>query len=587
MRNKAGRRAAVPDGVLKCVIIAAGRGSRLADKAASKPLLEVAGKPLIDWAIDAACRVGIREFVVVTGYAGDELEKHLAVKAVADGISIKSVRNNEWKKENGLSVLKAKSLAGERFFLMMADHIFDPRLLVGLARRPIGEDEVILAVDSRVEGHPYVDLEDVTRVRDEDGRIASIGKNIPVYNAFDTGVFLCTPALFAALEDSQRRGDFSLSGGIRALAEKGKARTWKIGDVFWIDVDDERALRTAEEAVAFGLAGRPPAGRASRLSWKGIRALLTGAGLLLLVYLLLKIGSGTILVHLARFGPWFVVIVGLAFGWLFIQACAWHLTQAAHFRPVPLLRLYRTKIISDSLNGLIPSASVGGDAARAFLIRRYVPLTEGIPGVLVDKTIEFSAGIFFLMTGFLLSLIFLDLPGWMNGAALACLGATVLGIVLLVVFQLKGVLWTLGRIAKVVPRVGRFVAKRESQVKGLDDNLRLAYTNLDPRAIAAAALHFFARSLGVAEIYIILRVLGSQVSFVQAFFTATGVTLINTAFFVVPGNFGVMESAHILILQSLSFSAALGLSLGVIRRVRKLVTTAVGLALFALGREKN
>jgi uncharacterized membrane protein YbhN (UPF0104 family) len=91
----------------------------------------------------------------------------------------------------------------------------------------------------------------------------------------------------------------------------------------------------------------------------------------------------------------------------------------------------------------------------------------------------------------------------------------------------------------------------------------------------------------VAEIYIILRVLGSQVSFVQAFFTATGVTLINTAFFVVPGNFGVMESAHILILQSLGFSAALGLSLGVIRRVRKLVTIAVGLALFALGREKD
>jgi 1L-myo-inositol 1-phosphate cytidylyltransferase len=574
-------------GQTKCVIIAAGRGSRLADRAASKPLLEVAGKPLIDWAIDAARRAGVREFVVVTGYAGDELEKHLGSKAAAEGISITAVRNEEWEKENGLSVLKAKSLAGQRFFLMMADHIFDPRLLDGLGRRPIGEDEVILAVDPRVEGHPHVDLEDVTRVRDEDGRIAAIGKNIPVYNAFDTGVFLCTPALFAALEASQRRGDFSLSGGIRALAEKGKAGTWRIGDVFWIDVDDERALRKAEEAVASGLAGRPPAGRASRLSWKGIRVLLTGAGILLLAYLLLKVGTGTVLDHLARFGPWFLVIVGLAFAWIFLQACAWHLIQAAHFRPVPLLRLFRAKIISDSLNGLIPSASVGGDAARAFLIRRHVPLTEGIPGVLVDKTVEFSAGIFFLMTGFLLSLLFLDLPVWMNGAAVACLGVTVLGIVLLVVFQLKGVHWTLGRIAKVVPRVGRFVAKRESQVKGLDDNLRLVYTNLDPRTIAAAALHFFSRFLGVAEIYVILSVLGSQVSFIQAFFTATGVTIINTAFFAVPGHFGVMESAHVVILQSLGFSAALGLSLGVIRRVRKLVTIAVGLALFAFGREKG
>jgi uncharacterized membrane protein YbhN (UPF0104 family) len=169
----------------------------------------------------------------------------------------------------------------------------------------------------------------------------------------------------------------------------------------------------------------------------------------------------------------------------------------------------------------------------------------------------------------------------------ACLTATVLGIVVLVVFQLKGVFWTLGRIAKVIPSVGRFVAKREGQIKGLDDNLRLVYTNLSPRTIAAAALHFFARSLGVVEIYVILRVLGSQVSFIQAFFTATGVTIINTAFFVVPGHFGVMESAHVVILQSLGFSAALGLSLGVIRRIRKLITITVGLVLLALGREKG
>ena len=571
----------------KCVIIAAGRGSRLADRATSKPLLEVAGKPLIDRAIDAARRAGVREFVVVTGYAGDELEKHLADKAVADGISISAVRNDEWEKENGLSVLKAKSLAGERFFLMMADHILDPRLLDGLGRQPIGEDEVILAVDARVEGHPHVDLEDVTRVRDENGRIAAIGKNLPVYNAFDTGVFLCTPALFVALEDSQRRGDFSLSGGIRALAEKGKARTWKIGDVFWIDVDDERALRKAEEAITSGLTDHSPVVRPSKRSWKAARILSSGAGLLLFVYLLLTVGTGTVFEHLARFGPWFLVILGLAFGWLFVHACAWHLIQAAYFRPVPLLRLFRARIISDTLNTLIPSANFGGDAARAFLIRRHVPLTEGIPGVLVDKTVESFAAMLFLTTGFLLSLVFLHLPGWMTGAAAICLAVTLTGIGLLVVFQLKGILWTLGRVSKVVPRIQGFIDKREGHIRDLDANLRIVYSNFNPKTVAAAALHYVGRLLGVAEVYVILRALDAHSSFIQALFTSTGVTIINTAFFFVPGHFGVTESAHVLILQSLGFSAALGLSLGVIRRIRKLATIAVGLVLFALGREKG
>jgi len=572
-----------------CVIIAAGRGSRLAGLAASKPLLEVAGKALIDRAIDAARGAGVREFVVVTGYAGEAVERHLAAKAAADGLSIVTVRNDEWEKENGLSAGKAAGLAGDRFFLVMADHIVDPGLLAGLGACEIGWDEVILAVDTRIEGHPHVDLDDVTRVRGEAGRIAAIGKNILDFNAFDTGVFLCTPALFEALTESQRRGDFSLSGGIRVLAAKRKARTWAIGDHFWIDVDDEAALQKAESAIAGGLAGRATeAGDGpSRSVWRPSRLLLGGAGFLLLAYLVLKIGLGTVLAQLARFGPWFLATIAIAFAWLFVQACAWGLVQAAHFRPVPLLRLFRAKIISDSLNALIPSASIGGDAARAFLIRRHVPLTEAIPGVLVDKTIEFSSGVMFLVTGFLLSLIFVDLPRWMNVAAAVCLGVSVVGVVLLVLFQRKGTFWALGRVARIVPRVGLFTAKREAGIRQLDRNLRLVYANINARTALAALLHYVSRFLGAAEIFVILRVLGTPVTFLQSVFIAAGVSIVNTAFFVVPGHVGVMESAHVVILQSLGFGAGLGLSLGLIRRLRKLATMAVGVVLLGIEKRKR
>lgn len=565
-----------------CVIIAAGRGSRLAGRAASKPLLEVAGKALIDRAIDAAREAGVQNFVVVTGYAGEAVESHLAAKAAADGLSIATVRNDEWEKENGLSVSKAAGLAGHRFFLMMADHIVDPGLLAGLGGCEIGGDEVILAVDTRIGGHPHVDLDDVTRVREKDGRIAAIGKNIPDFNAFDTGIFLCTPVLFEALAESQRRGDFSLSGGLRVLAAKGKVRTWRIGDLFWIDVDDEAALRKAEEAIGAGQAGGPTGASSSRSVWRPSRLLLSGAGFLLLAYLMLKIGLGTVLSQLARFGPWFLATIAIAFAWLFVQACAWGLVQAAHFRPVPLLRLFRAKIISDSLNALIPSASMGGDAARAFLIRRHVPLTEAIPGVLVDKTIEFSSGVLFLVTGFLLSLLFVDLPRWMNIAAAGCLGGSVVGVVLLLLFQRKGTFWVLGRVAKVVPKVGQFAARREAGIRNLDRNLRLVYANIDARTVLAALLHYLSRFLGAAEIFVIMRVLGTPATFLQAVFIAAGVSIFNTVFFVVPGHVGVMESAHVVILQSLGFGAGLGLSLGLIRRLRKLATMAIGLILLSL-----
>jgi choline kinase len=234
---------------MKCLIIAAGRGRRLAGRAESKPLLQIAGRALIDRVVGAGIRAGIRDFVVVTGYAADMVERHLDGLARAEGVSIAAVRNDEWEKENGLSVFKASDLVGDRFILSMSDHLFDPGILRNLAGQPVEDDETILAVDFNVRGNAYVDLDDVTRVRVEAGRIAAIGKGLEDHNAYDTGLFLGTPALFRALGESLERGDFTLSGGLKVLAMAGKARVWDIGARYWIDVDDEKAVAKAESLL--------------------------------------------------------------------------------------------------------------------------------------------------------------------------------------------------------------------------------------------------------------------------------------------------------------------------------------------------
>jgi len=232
------------------LIIAAGRGSRLDGRKESKPLIPVKSRPLIEWVILSANRAGIRDFLVVTGYAGDRLESHLMSFSRETGLAISFVHNDEWEKENGLSVAKAGRQAGDKFVLLMTDHIFDPEILIKLTSQAIRADEIILAVDFKVKNNPLVDLDDVTKVLVEHGKIADIGKKIEPFNAFDTGLFLCTPAIFRALEESQRRGDFTLSGGVRVLVESGKARIMDINGGCWIDVDDERALGKAENLLA-------------------------------------------------------------------------------------------------------------------------------------------------------------------------------------------------------------------------------------------------------------------------------------------------------------------------------------------------
>jgi len=234
---------------LKCVIIAAGRGSRFQGTRESKPLSPVKNRPLIEWVIRGARQAGLDDFLAVTGYARDKLEPFLEKLAQEMRVSIATLFNDQWEKENGLSVYRAREAAGDKFALLMSDHIFDPAILSRLMAQPLAADETLLAVDSRITGHPSVDMDDVTRVLVEDGRIVEIGKALAVYNAFDTGIFLCTAALFRALEESQRRGDSSLSGGLRVLIEARKARVMDIGDGFWIDVDDESALTRAESLL--------------------------------------------------------------------------------------------------------------------------------------------------------------------------------------------------------------------------------------------------------------------------------------------------------------------------------------------------
>ncbi len=233
---------------MKALIIAAGMGRRIRNLGDSKPLVELLGLPLIERVIMNARRAGITEFVIVVGYNGEKVKEKLNEIAKRRGVKLTIINNPDWQKENGLSVLKAReALEGEKFLLLMSDHIHDPEIIQSLVNASINDGEVILAVDGKVDRNHLVDHDDVTRVLVKDGHIQDIGKNIKRFNAFDTGAFLCTPAIFDAIEESIKENkDSTLSGGIRILANRNRALALDIGDAFWIDVDDEVAYKKAE-----------------------------------------------------------------------------------------------------------------------------------------------------------------------------------------------------------------------------------------------------------------------------------------------------------------------------------------------------
>ncbi len=249
---------------MKCLILAAGKGTRLSDKGLPKPLVSVLGKPLIERVILTARATGITSFFVVTGYQGDRVRAFLdSLQKREHNISIAHIINEQWEKDNGVSVLCAKEHLKEPFILVMCDHLLPQRAFSEILSAKVDEGEIALLVDRDLDKFDDHELEEATKVLVREGRVERIGKDLPSYNGIDTGLFLCTPGIFEALNKAQFAGDTRLSAGVGILASEGKVRAVNAPPDPWFDVDDAQSAKRAEDTLLRALK-KPTDGPVSR-----------------------------------------------------------------------------------------------------------------------------------------------------------------------------------------------------------------------------------------------------------------------------------------------------------------------------------
>jgi choline kinase len=232
------------------LILAAGFGSRLEPAKGSsrlKPLLSVAGEPLIVRVIRGMERAGCLRVVVVVGFLADELERELRA-AYAGPLELEFVLNTEFEKSNGLSVVAARERLEASFLLSMSDHLLGDELMQLAADHQPLEGGAALLVDYKVAC--VFDLDDATKVRAQGTRLIEIGKELPRYDCIDTGLFVGTHGLVRALEAvAKERGDASVSQGIQRLAAEGRMEALDIGEGFWADIDTPEMLADAEQRL--------------------------------------------------------------------------------------------------------------------------------------------------------------------------------------------------------------------------------------------------------------------------------------------------------------------------------------------------
>lgn len=233
---------------MRAVILAAGEGKRLRPHfSGPKPLAPLLGLSLIERNILSLRECGITNFTIITGCYSREIENHLG-NGSKYGINITYLHNLDWKLGNGVSAFSfhKQYRNGEKFILIMSDHIFELDVLSSFiaSAKNVKEGEILLAADTRL--HNVFDLEECTKMKVEQNRAVLLGKKLSDFNAVDCGLFIGTGVLLQALSEAISQSRYTLTDAVNILAARQRVKIHFV-DGFWVDVDDISSYRHAEK----------------------------------------------------------------------------------------------------------------------------------------------------------------------------------------------------------------------------------------------------------------------------------------------------------------------------------------------------
>src|SRR4051794_27695035 len=199
----------LPGAPVAAVILAAGEGSRLGN--GSKPLTRVAGVTLLERAVAVVRSAGVRRVIVVVGHAKEEIARFVA----EHGLAVELVENERFRAGNGTSAVAGGQVAGERFLLIMCDHVVEPG---ALARMVDCDASFAVAVDSR----PACEDAEATKVRIVDGAVVAVGRELERWDAVDAGLFVCDRSVVDSAEQALAAGEGTWNAVKRRWLAEGR-----------------------------------------------------------------------------------------------------------------------------------------------------------------------------------------------------------------------------------------------------------------------------------------------------------------------------------------------------------------------------
>jgi uncharacterized protein (TIRG00374 family) len=288
-----------------------------------------------------------------------------------------------------------------------------------------------------------------------------------------------------------------------------------------------------------------------------------GLGIILIVFQFRQIDLAGVIERISSIGFSSVLIL-LPFSALhLLETIAWMNVFPPSIRAIPFFKLLKIQLITETISMTIPAGVAIGEPLRPFLCNRFIgiPLPAGVASVAVRKLLlGVAQGIYTIIgaiAGFSLlqSVTIPMFPVAVLGYIMIGCGIAVFLLFLFFLFVLLNgsAAQNVHRILMYVPfkRVKVWLLTKEAGFLDTDEELKSFDAPFARRLIFVLLIYILAWFMLAIESYIILCLLGVEISFLQVLAMDTAITMLRALFFFIPSGLGVQELGYRVFFQAL------------------------------------
>ena len=312
--------------------------------------------------------------------------------------------------------------------------------------------------------------------------------------------------------------------------------------------------------------------------------LLLIAGLAGLAAIVREVGAEAVLQSLAAIA-WLLplLLLGPQLLTQTAEALAWR--YAFRRNVLSIRELFVVRLAGEALNMTTPTASVGGEGVKAWLLRDRVRMREVVPSLLVAKSSDALAQVLFLVLGIACAAGLPALDPRMWNGMLTLLGVEVVAVAGFLAVQTTG---AVARGASVFQRIG--LAGKAASVGGaslrVDRALARYYRLRRGRFAASTGFNLLSFLVGALETWLLAAAIDGPPAWSAMLVVSAIASALSFVGFFVPGQIAVREGAYVAGFVALGLEPTTGLSVGLAKRVLDLTWAGLGfVALWAYRRD--